>query len=49
VFRPQVPRQLAFALMVLFERLKFIVRARKQFLRAWRKARARLEDLWESK
>jgi hypothetical protein len=49
VFRPQVPRQLAFALMLLFERLKFIVRARKQFLRTWRKTRARLEDLWEAK
>jgi len=31
--------------MFLFERLKFIVRARKKFLRAWRYWRARLEDL----
>jgi hypothetical protein len=30
--------------MLLFERMKFIVRARKKFLRAWRKTRARLED-----
>jgi hypothetical protein len=45
VFRPEVPRRLAYALMVLFERLKFIVRMRKQFLRRWRYWRARLEDV----
>jgi hypothetical protein len=31
--------------MLLFERLKFIVRARKQFLRNWRVWRARVEDV----
>jgi hypothetical protein len=45
VFRPNVPRVLARSLMLLFERLKFIVRARKQFLRNWRVWRARIEDL----
>jgi hypothetical protein len=30
--------------MWLFERLKFIVRARKKLARAWRDTRARLED-----
>jgi hypothetical protein len=37
--------QVALGLMFLFERLKFIIRARKKFLRAWRYWRARLEDL----
>jgi hypothetical protein len=45
VFRPHLPRKLAFGLMYLFERLKFIVRGRKQFLRTWRRVRVRLEDL----
>jgi len=45
VFRPRLPRKLAFVLMFVFERLKFIVRARKQALRAWRYWRVRLEDL----
>jgi hypothetical protein len=45
VFRPNVPRSLAPGLMLLFERLKFIVRARKQFLRNWRVWRARVEDV----
>jgi hypothetical protein len=44
VFRPRVPRKLAYGLMILFERLKFIVRARKQLRRAWRDSRAWLED-----
>jgi hypothetical protein len=45
VFRPDVPRGAARALMVLLERLKFIVRARKKLLRNWRRWRARLEDV----
>jgi hypothetical protein len=48
VFRPEIPRRLAPGLMILFERLKFIVRARKKFLRAWRSWRARVEDLVNS-
>jgi len=44
VFRPEIPRGLAPALMLLFERLKFIVRLRKKLLRAWRSWRAGLED-----
>ena len=44
VFRPGIPRGLAHGLMFLFERLKFIVRARKKLLRAWRSYRSRLED-----
>ena len=49
VFRPGVPRRLAYGLMFLFERLKFIVRARKKFLRTWRANRARLEDFLRRK
>jgi len=45
VYRPKVPRSLAPALMLLFERLKFIVRLRKKFLRNWRAWRARISDL----
>jgi hypothetical protein len=45
VFRPRLPKKWASGLVFLFERLKFIVRARKQFLRTWRHYRARLEDL----
>ena len=45
VFRPRLPKKWAFGLMFLFERLKFIVRARKLFLRNWRYWRARIEDL----
>jgi hypothetical protein len=45
LFRPRLPRLLATGLMLLFERLKFIVRARKQFLRTWRNSRAWLEDM----
>jgi hypothetical protein len=45
LFRPRLPRPLAGGLMFLFERLKFIVRARKQFLRTWRNSRAWLEDM----
>jgi hypothetical protein len=44
VFRRAVPLILARPLMLLFERLKFIVRARKVFLRNWRSLRVRLED-----
>ena len=49
VFRPEVPRRLAPVLMFAFERLKFIVRARKKFLRIWRSYRVRLEDLVDKK
>lgn len=45
LFRPMLPRPVAWGLMFLFERLKFIVRARKKFLRTWRSSRAWLEDL----
>jgi len=44
VYRPGLPAALAPGLMWLLERLKFIVRARKQVARAWRDTRARLED-----
>jgi len=44
VFRPGIPRGLAHGSMLLFERMKFIVRLRKKFLRAWRSWRAGLED-----
>jgi hypothetical protein len=44
VFRSGIPPWLAPGLMHLVERLKFMVRARKKFLRAWRAWRARLED-----
>jgi hypothetical protein len=46
VLRPGLSGRWALGLMFLFERLKFIVRARKKFLRAWRYSRARLEDLF---
>ena len=42
VFRPGLPRGIAHALMLLLERMKFIVRLRKKFLRAWRSWRAGL-------
>ncbi len=45
VFGPKVPKSAARALMVVFERLKFIVRMRKKFLRTWRIWRARMQDL----
>jgi hypothetical protein len=45
VFRPGIPESLAPLLWRLFERLKVIVRIRKQLLRQWRQRRARLEDL----
>ena len=45
VFRAEVPRPAASALMFVFERMKFIVRARKQFLRMSGLLWARLEDL----
>jgi hypothetical protein len=44
VFRPGIPRWLARPVMLLFERMKFIVRLRKKFLRAWRSWRAGLES-----
>ena len=47
LFRSGVPRWLAHGLMFLFERLKFIVRARKKFLRTWRSCRVRLEEFFE--
>jgi len=45
VYRHGVPKPAAHALLLVFERLKFIVRARKQILRTLRKWKARLEDL----
>jgi hypothetical protein len=45
VFRPHVPARMAGVLLLLFERLKFIVRARKQLLRSLRTLRVRMEDL----
>ncbi|MGH8325167.1 MAG: hypothetical protein ACRET2_00225 [Steroidobacteraceae bacterium] len=45
VFRSRIPRRLTGATLRVFERLKVIVRLRKQFLRQWRLGRARLEDL----
>lgn len=45
VFRPGIPRLLAPLTWRLFERMKLIVRLRKQFLRQWRQGRARIEDL----
>jgi len=44
VFRTDLPRWLAPAAMFAFERLKFIVRIRKQILRNWRLWRARVQD-----
>ncbi len=44
VFRPGIPQLLAPLAWRLFERLKVIVRLRKQFLRQWRLRRARVED-----
>lgn len=45
VYRPGLPKITGRAAMLLFERLKLIVRVRKQILRAVRRWRARLEDL----
>jgi hypothetical protein len=44
VFRPDIPPRLAPWLLRACERSKWIVRLRKQALRQWRLARARLED-----
>jgi hypothetical protein len=44
VFRAGIPRGTRTALMLLFERMKFIVRVRKRLLRAWARWRAGLED-----
>lgn len=45
VFRRGIPQPLAPILWRLFERFKLVVRLRKQFLRRWRRGRARIEDL----
>lgn len=45
VLRGGIPRPLAPIAWRLFERLKFVVRWRKQFLRRWRRGRARMERL----
>jgi hypothetical protein len=45
VFRRGIPKRLVPLLWRIFEKLKVIVRIRKQFLRQWRQRRARLEDL----
>jgi len=45
VFSPRIPRSAANGAMLMFEKLKFIVRLRKQFLRNWRLLRARTADL----
>ncbi len=44
VYRPGLPKFLAPALMVMFEKLKFIVRLKKQLLRNVRAWRAALQD-----
>jgi hypothetical protein len=44
VFRPRVPKYLARGLMLLFERLKIIVRVRKQVMRTLRRWNARAQD-----
>jgi hypothetical protein len=46
IYRPGLPRVLAPVLMVLFEKLKFIVRLRKQVLRNVRAWRAAVQDRW---
>jgi Fe2+ transport system protein FeoA len=45
VYRPGIPKVATTGLMLLFERLKFIVRGRKQFMRNWRVLRARMADM----
>ncbi len=45
VFQRRIPRPLTTLMLQLFERLKVIVRVRKQLLRQWRLGRARIEDL----
>jgi len=45
VYRPGLPRALGPVLMVLFEKLKFIVRIRKQVMRNVRAWRAAVQDL----
>ncbi len=45
VFRSGVPKSLAPVIWRLFERLKVVVRVRKQVMRQWRLGRARIEDL----
>jgi hypothetical protein len=44
VFRPALPRHLAPYVMYAFEKLKMIVRVRKQLARQWRNRRAQVED-----
>lgn len=48
VFRPGIPRPLAPFAWRAFERMKLLVRVRKQVLRQWRQGRARIEDLVHS-
>ena len=48
-FRSGIPSWVAQGLMHLFERLKFIVRARKKLLRTWRSCRVRLEDFLDDR
>ena len=48
IYRPAVPRLAAHGLMLLFERLKLIVRIRKQVRRRLRNWKARWEDLRSS-
>jgi hypothetical protein len=45
VYRPHVPARMARGLLLLFERLKIIVRVRKQLFRSLRTLRVRMEDL----
>ena len=45
VYRPGIPEVAATGLMLLFERFKFVVRGRKQFMRNWRVLRARMADM----
>jgi hypothetical protein len=46
IYRPEVPGGSARVLMLLFERLKIIVRVRKQLRRVWRNSKARIQDWW---
>jgi hypothetical protein len=46
VFRPGLPPAVGPVLLLLFEKLKFIVRIRKQVLRNVRAWRAKLQDRW---
>ncbi len=48
IYRPGVPPAIAPLLLLFFEKLKFIVRIRKQVLRNVRAWRAHLQDRWRS-